>query len=87
METWEYLVDDEITLKEGKERMQAQLDEQGLEGWELVSIMPQPSTGSAQFLAVYKRPIRTVPAAESTLEKSQLPSFTFGRRKFRDETD
>jgi hypothetical protein len=89
MEKWEYLVDDEVTLKQGKERMQGQLDEQGREGWELVSIMPEPGPGSAKFLAVYKRPIKTgVQAPESTPEKTVPPVVVPSRvRKIRLDED
>jgi hypothetical protein len=53
METWKYLVE-EVTLREGTEKMQEELDDIGNGGWELVSLVLLPGAGQSKFLAIFK---------------------------------
>jgi hypothetical protein len=51
---WNYLVET-FTLLDGEDKLQELLDDSGLGGWELVSMLALPGPGS-RFLAIFKKP-------------------------------
>lgn len=55
MKSWEYLVEDS-DLGEDNEHLKKLLEDAGLGGWELVSLIPMPGPDAAKFLAVFKKP-------------------------------
>ena len=58
MTKWEYAVE-VVDAGAGVEGCQAELDELGIEGWELVSVVTQ---SSGDLLAFLKRPVQADPS-------------------------